>query len=346
MRFKVLVVTLTAAAATLASAQVSSHAPVASHAPTVKAQAKQNPNSIVAMAAKPVARVNGAVLTEIDLQREMEMMFPYAQQHGGVPKSMEPQIRKGAMDMLIFEELLYQEAKRKNVQVAPARLAKAEAAFRKQFPDKKVYQDYLKIEFNGSTQVLREKIRRSLLIEKMLSTEVNQKSRVTAAQAKEYYNKNPKLFDRPETFSIQTISIIPPENASADVNAEAKRKIASILKLARQTKTKREFGILAEQVSEDDWRMKLGDRGTVLAPNLPPEIVKAARAMKPETVSDIVQLGRAYVVFRMNEHKPAGRIPFADVKAKLQSDLQKVRLEERRAELHKTLRKNATVEVL
>ena len=55
--------------------------------------------------AKPVARINGAVLTEADLQREMSAMFPYAQQHGGkVPKSMEAEVRRGALQMIEFED--------------------------------------------------------------------------------------------------------------------------------------------------------------------------------------------------------------------------------------------------
>ncbi len=68
---------------------------------------------------KPVARVNGAVLTDRDLQREMFAIFPYARQHNGnVPQEMEPQIRKGAMQMIIFEELVYQEAQRRKITVS------------------------------------------------------------------------------------------------------------------------------------------------------------------------------------------------------------------------------------
>src|SRR5437899_12957139 len=64
--------------------------------------------------AKAVARVNGAVLTEADLQREMSAMFPYAQQHGGkVPKTMEADIRHGALQMIEFEELVYRSKERR-----------------------------------------------------------------------------------------------------------------------------------------------------------------------------------------------------------------------------------------
>lgn len=316
---------------------------VASHAPGTQSAANTN---VAGAGVRPVATVNGATLTEIDLKREMYMMFPYAQQHGGVPKSMEPEIRKGAMDMIIFEELLYQDAKKRNVQVPAARLVEAEAAFRKQFPDKSVYEQYLKIEFNGSPKLMREKIRRSLLIEQMLKTEVNGKSVVTLAAAQDYYNKNPQQFQHGETVAIQTISIIPPENATKQMLTEAKAKITDILRLARKTKTVREFGLLAEQVSDDDWRMKLGNRGVVDVGKLPPEVVRAARTMKVGQVSEIVPLGRAYVVFRLNAHTRAGKTPFVTAKKQLLSDLRKQKLNARRAELNKQLHKGATIEVL
>jgi peptidyl-prolyl cis-trans isomerase SurA len=325
----------------------SAAAQVASHAPTVVLPGNTAPGANVqAMVAKPVAKVNGAVLTELDLTREMYTMFPYAQQHGGVPKSMEADIRKGAMEMIIFEELLYQEAKRRGTQIAPEKLNKAVAAFRKQFPSNDLYEQYLSIEFSGSPKVLREKIRRSLLIEQMLKSEVTSKAAVTPVSAKAYYDKNPKMFEHGETVAIQTVSIVPPENPTAALQKEAKAKITDILRLARATKTPREFGQLAEQVSEDDWRMKMGDRGTMDVKNLPAEVVKAARTMKVGEVSDIIQLGRAFVVFRLNAHTPAGKTPFAEAKQKLQSELQKQRSNERRTELNQQLHKGATIEIL
>jgi parvulin-like peptidyl-prolyl isomerase len=68
--------------------------------------------------------------------------------------------------------------------------------------------------------------------------------------------------------------------------------------------------------------------------------------MKPGEVSKLIQLGTAYTIFRLVEHTPSGRTPFAAVKAKLQSDLQKQKRGELRAALNKKLRKDAKVEVL
>ena len=330
------------AAALFCGSMVFGQAPlVSSHAPSVS---NPTPGALTATT-KPAVRVNGAVLTEADVVRQMYTIFPYASQHGGFPKPLENDIRKGALDMIIFEELLYQEAMRMKIPIAPARLGRAETEFRKQLGTS-AYEQFLRTECQGSKQVLREKIRRSLLIEKMLETEVEQKSVVTAMEAKAYYDKNPKQFEKPESLRIQTISIIPPQNGGADVDKEARRRAEEAYKLARATKSFQDFGLLAEKKSDDDWRVNMGDRSFVAVSVLPPPIVKAAAAMKPGEVSNLIQLGNSYTLFRLVQHERAGKTPFAAVKAKLQSDLQKQKRVELRAALNQKLRKNAKVEVL
>jgi parvulin-like peptidyl-prolyl isomerase len=314
-----------------------------SHAVAITNPANESHAAIVT---KPAIRVNGTVLTEIDVRREMYAIFPYARQHNGFPKSMEAEIRNGAMQMIVFEELLYQEAKRRGLAIPSERLAKAETSFRQMYANKAKYDEYLRIECNGSAQVLREKIRRSLLIEKMLNTEVELKTTVTAAEARAYYVKNPTLYQHGETVDIQTISIIPPQNASVMVKLESRTKIKEIARLGKAAKTARDFGAIAEQLSEDDWHTRMGDRGTVDVSVLPPDVVKAARGMKPGDVSEPIALGTSWVVFRLNAHRPAGRTPFVQVKSKLQSDLQRQKREQVRASLNQKLRKTAKIELL
>ncbi len=192
---------------------------------------QQSTPGAVTATMKPAVRVNGAVLTEADVVREMYTIFPYAAQHDGFPKALEADIRKGAIEMIIFEELLYQEAKRMKISIASEQLSRAESAFRKQLGSG-AYEQFLRTECQGSKQVLREKIRRSLLIEKMIETEVEQKSVITDMAAKAYYDKNPKQFEKPESFRIQTISIIPPQNGGTDADKEARRRAEEAYKLA------------------------------------------------------------------------------------------------------------------
>ena len=224
---------------------------------------------------RPVVRVNGAVLTDRDLLREMFTIFPYARVHNGFPKAMEADIRDGAMKMMIFEELVYQEAKRRNMTVPPADLARAMAEFRQQFTSPQEYQQFLQAEFQGSEQLLRAKVERSLLIDKLLKQEVTDKAVVSVAEAKAYFDQHPERFNLPESFSFQSISILPPPNATAAQLQEARKRAGNALRQAQATKSYEEFGLLAEKISEDDFRVMMGDHKPADRSKLPPPVVKA-----------------------------------------------------------------------
>src|SRR5450755_1197821 len=131
-------------------------AQVASHAPTAITNTVSGQISPLQVSDKPVARVNGAVLTDRDLLREMYAIFPYAQQHNGFPKAQEAAIRQGALEMIIFEELVYQEAVRRKMTIPAEKLNRAESDFRKQFKSPDEYQQYMKTEMHGSDQQLRQ----------------------------------------------------------------------------------------------------------------------------------------------------------------------------------------------
>jgi hypothetical protein len=350
MRTRLLGIILLFAFTGMMSAQmVSSHAPTApttASAKNTSATGNLVPMTQEQMASKVAIRVNGTDVSELDVRREMVSIFPYAMQHNGFPKDVEPQIRKGAVEMIIFEELLYQDAKRRNITISPEKFASAEAAFRKQFPSPAQYQQYIKIECKGSTEILHEKIRRSLLIEKMLKLEVTDKSVVTSAMVREYYEKNGKQYEHGETVDIQTISIVPPPGANKDVLASAQKKAEEAAKQAKQTKTAEQFGLLAEQVSDDDWHTKMGVRKTTEMQELPPMVATAAKNMKVGDVSDLIQVGNAWVVIRLNGHAMPGKAPFDTVQKQLSSDLQKQKTVEVRAALNQKLHQGAKIEVL
>src|SRR5208282_805909 len=296
---------------------------------------------------KPVARVNGTVLTDRDLQREMYTLFPYAAQHNGqVPPELAPQIRKGALQMIVFEELLYQEALRRQLTIPPAKLQTAETDFKSQFSTPNEYRQFLAQEFAGSEKALHEKIRRSLLIDAMLKTEVDNKSTVSVAEVRAYYDKNPARFEYPEAFAIQTISFLPPQKPTPANLKELRKRAEDGLKQAKATTNYEQFGMLAEKISEDDYRVMMGNHKSVPRTKLAPEVVQALLAMKDGQVSDIIQMDQAYTIIRLNQHILAGKTKFEDVKASLQQELQKKKVDDTRAALDKRLRKNAKVEEL
>jgi parvulin-like peptidyl-prolyl isomerase len=324
---------------------VAVNAQIASHAPTVfKQPAAPVPATVTP--GKPVARVNGSVLTDVDLLREEYAIFPYGRQHNGIPKDLAPQIRDGALKMIIFEELVYQEASRRKMTVPAPKMQHAEADFRKQFATPEEFNVMLQSDFHSSLQLLREKIRRSLLIEAFLKVEIDSKSVVTPTELRAYYDKNPARFQFPESFTFQTISVLPPEKATADQLKEGHKRAEDAMRQAKATKTAEEFGMLAEKISDDDYRVMMGQHKPVPSDQLAPQVLKALLAMKAGEVSDVIQIEQAYTIVRLQKHTLAGKTKFEDVKAQMGKELQQSKINQLRAELGKKLRQNAKVEEL
>jgi parvulin-like peptidyl-prolyl isomerase len=356
-RFQIagLVVLLAYAAVGAGAQMVASHAPTSSSAtgattartsfPEASKAVKSGADaSSLVVTGRAVVKVNGAELTDRDLLREMFALFPYAKLHGGFPKKEEPEIRQGAMQMIIFEELVYQEALRRKMTIAPARIAREEKNFKGQFSSQAEFNAYLQTDLGGSELKLRQMIKRSLLIEALLKQEVDNKAVVTLAEARSYYEKNPKAFEHGETFALQTISIIPPDQASAQVVEDARKRAEKILGQAKATKNYEQFGLLAEKVSEDDFRVNMGERHVVKSEDLPPEVVKVAQKMKAGEVSGLIPLGTAWTIIRVNGHTPPGKATFAAAKATLMGDLQKRKFEQLRVGLDKRLHAGAKIE--
>jgi peptidyl-prolyl cis-trans isomerase SurA len=332
-------------AAIAVSAQVSSHAPTTVAAATQPQAAAAAQTSPMVVSDKPVARVNGAVLTDRDLLREMFTIFPYARQHNGFPKSQEAAIRQGALEMIIFEELVYQEAERRKVAIPAAKLNEALADFKKQFHSPDEYKQYLQAEMGGSEQKVRESIKRSLLIEQVLKTDVEAKAAVSTAEVQAFYEKNGARYAQPESYSFQSISVVPPLKPTAEQAKQAKKAAEEALAKAKGTKSYQDFGLLAEAISQDDFRVNMGDHHSVDREKLPPQIVKAFQGMQAGQVSGLIQIESAYTIVRLNAHNPARKQPFSEVKASLKDEMQKAKYEKLRSGLAKQLRAKAKIEV-
>jgi parvulin-like peptidyl-prolyl isomerase len=203
----------------------------------------------------------------------------------------------------------------------------------------------MQTEMQGSEQRLRHQIRRSMLIEQVLKSDVELKATVTPAELQAYYEKNPARFQQPETFTFQSISMLPPLKPTPEQAKAAQKKAEDALRQAKATKSYQDFGLLAERISEDDFRVNLGDHKIVASDKLPPQVVKALQAMQPGQVSGLIQIESAYTVLRLNAHAPAHKKPLAEIRNDLKTDLQKSKYEKLRSNLGKQLRAKAKIEV-
>jgi parvulin-like peptidyl-prolyl isomerase len=140
--------------------------------------------------------------------------------------------------------------------------------------------------------------------------------------------------------------MLPPHNATPEQMKEAKKHAQDALSQAKATNSYQEFGLLAEKISEDDYRVNMGDHKAVERDKLPPQVIVALLAMKPAQVSDLIQIEQAFTILRLNAHSAAHKLSYEEVKTELRTDLQKSKYEKLRANLDKQLRAKSKVEIL
>ncbi len=149
----------------------------------------------------------------------------------------------------------------------------------------------------------------------------------------------------PESFTFQSISIVPPAEGHSRADQGGEKAPTTRCKQAKATKSYQDFGLLAEKISEDDFRVNMGDHKVVGRDKLPPQVVKALLAMQAGQVSGLIQIENAYTIIRLNAHNPGRKQPLTEVRKDLKTELQKMKYEKLRSGLAKQLRAKAKVEV-
>src|SRR5215467_773922 len=120
----------------------------------------------------------------------------------------------------------------------------------------------------------------------------------------------------------------------------------SALRQAKATKNYEEFGVLAEKISEDDYRVMMGDHRSVSTKDLPPPLLQAAAKMQPGQISDVIQAEGAFTIVRLNAHFPSRMQSFDEVAKGLRGQMSFNKQETLRHELDAKLRKSSKVEEL
>ena len=90
----------------------------------------------------------------------------------------------------------------------------------------------------------------------------------------------------------------------------------------------------------------MGDHKVVKQEDLPPDVVKALRVLKPGTATDLIQVQNAYTIIRLNARTEARKMTFEEVKVSLREQMQKEKYERLRSSLAKQLRAKAKVEIV
>jgi len=244
----------------------------------------------------------------------------------------------------VLHELVYQEARRRNLQVPPLKWQKRLQKIRQGFPSRQAYEAAATKQY-GSVAAYERNLRRAMLVEQLWNAEVTRKSVVTVEAQRAYYQSHKAQYLRPEAVWLQSITISFPATATAEQKQEARKIAEQTLVKAKAAKTYEEFGTLAEQLSQDDWRVMMGDHSWVHRGTVTPDLEQALFTMKKGQVSGVMETSSGYVILRANDYQPQRQMPFAEMAATIRQRLETEQRDKRSKEFEQLLRSKAEVQM-
>lgn len=285
-----------------------------------------------------VARVNGISIDAIELRRAKKVMLrgqtPPAEQQAALDKQ--------ALEQLISAELLYQAAGKLEIKdldkQIDAKLAQGKARFKDELEFKKAIKD-----LEMDEKDLREYTRRDLLISRFVDTTFVSKTVVSEAEIRAFYDKNQEKFKQDETVKASHILIGVDSKASADDKNKAREKAE---KLRKELVAGADFATLAKGNSTCPSSKQGGDLGFFGKGQMVPPFEKAAFALKPGEISDVVETTFGYHIIKLTERKPASTTDFKDVKTKIEEFLKGQKVNEAVQKYLADARKTAKIEIL
>lgn len=269
-------------------------------------------------AIKVVATVNGAELTEAELNQEINIIKPMNQDfHGRASEEKTKKIKADAMKSLVDSELMAQDAEAKGIRIPSAtfddELSKRVTSFKTKEELKAAYQ---RAGFTEKT--FKRVIERKLLAEKVRLAEVDGAVTVTPEKVKNHYTANIARYSKPEEYRASHILIKVDPSSAAEEKAALKLKTENLLK---RIKAGEKFEEVAENESDDLSKIKGGDLGYFHAGQTVPEFEEALLKLKVGEISGVVETIYGFHVIILTEKRASRLIPFEEIQDRIKKDL-------------------------
>ena len=282
----------------------------------------------------PVAKVNGEDITKA----QVEEAFAAAVKASGVKVAdLTPDQKlngyRQILDELIMDKLVGKAAAGEIV--SDENINAEITKLKKQFPTEDAFQAQLK-------EKLRTALRTMLQQQQWMQGQIMGGDNITNADAKKFYDANTEEFKNPETVKASHILFIVNKGDSAEV---VKQKESAAKKAEARAKNGENFSKLAKELSEEPGAKESGgDLGFFAKDRMVPEFAAVAFGLKPGEISDPVKTQFGWHVIKVTEKKPAGTVPFEEVKDQIIAYLKSAKQREAVQTVLKKLKGSAVID--
>jgi peptidyl-prolyl cis-trans isomerase C len=267
----------------------------------------------------PIAVVNGEKISRAELEKN----FSEALGANGVPASkltadQKLQGYRQILDGMIIEKLIDKQAA--SVAVSKDEIDAQLAKIKQQFPSEEVFESEMKK--SGLTMAqFKANLERSIRENKWMQSQVQGKDTVTEADAKAFYDANPKDFTHPDLVKASHILFAVGPDASPEQLKAAEKKAKDAIVRANKGEA---FDQLAAELSDEPGaKQRGGDLGYFPKDKMVKEFADAAFSQKVGTVSATpVKTKFGYHVIKVTDKKPAGTASFEEAQQQITAFLQ------------------------
>lgn len=155
----------------------------------------------------------------------------------------------------------------------------------------------------------REVEREKIIVQAMRQRAVQSEAVLSPDKIEGYYRKNLDKYSSPEEIRLSMI-VIRPE--SADGSPDAARSAAS--EIRQKLADGADFAGMAQMYSQDSTAELGGDWGWIDRKTLTSELNNVAFSLKPGELSDVVRVGDAFYILRVEAKKAAVTKPLAEMR--------------------------------
>lgn len=290
----------------------------------------------------PVAKVNGTIITRLDLDRAVKVLVSQNRLPQPLPPESLKQAEEAALDQLISAELLYQAGRKTEIKDLDKQVDEKVSQNKAKFPSTEEFEKALK-SVEMTEKDLKEFTRKDVVISNFIEKNIAEKTKVTEADAKKFYDDNPDKFKQEPSVKASHILCGVEASATAEEKKKAKEKAEALLK---RIKAGEDFATLAKSESTCPSSKQGGDLGFFSKGQMVAPFEKAAFALKPGEVSDVVETQFGYHIIKLTEKKEGGTIKFDEVKEKIENYLKNLKIQKAIGEYLVELKGKAKIEKL
>jgi peptidyl-prolyl cis-trans isomerase C len=276
-----------------------------------------------------VAKVNNTVLTDKDLEVQIDKLISQTTFHKNVPLEKRKRFYDKAIEELVTRELQYQDAIARGIQLDKEKLNAHMETIRKRYKSEDAFKTALKKEGLTEEQ-LRAREEKDMIIQTVIAKTVREPAQINESALKGYYEKNISKFKQPESVKIRLIS------------TKDEKKAGEIL---ARIKKGEDFGDIAYNMSEDDYRVKGGELSYMHKGRMLPAIDDVAFKMKAGEISELIKADDKWYIIKLEDKKLEHQIPYEESKVKLKKDMEAKRTQELKEKWMADLKAKAKIEI-